>query len=233
MSDKDVLKFVFLALFALASVFHLIESWRDRTNRRRITKPMLLLFLLAYYLCATSSPSPLLIAALLTSWLGDVLLMPKGNVWFISGGISFLASHILFILVYAPSVSAAAIPWAFVIPAAVVYFGVAFAVMAAVRKTTPKPMVVPMFLYLVANSTMNLFALMQLLALRSPGAVVAYCGAVLFFISDCTLFILRYHKNKNLIFKKHFTIMLTYIVGEFLITQGMLMLECVQSVSCS
>ncbi len=218
------LRWVFLGLFALASVFHLIDSWRDLTKRRRITKPMLLIFLLCYYLCSTASPLALLIAALLTSWLGDVLLMPKGNAWFISGGISFLASHILFIFVYAPQVNFTAVPWAIVIPAAVVYCGVSFAIMYAVRKTTPKPMIVPMFLYLAANNTMNLFALMQLLSLQSTGAIVAYAGAVLFFVSDCTLFLQRYHPNKSLIFKKHFTIMLTYLAGEFLITQGMLLL---------
>ena len=59
---------------------------------------------------------------------------------------------------------------------------------------------------------------------NSAGAAVAYVGAVLFFISDCTLFLVRYHKNKDLIFKRHFTVMLTYIVGELLITQGVLML---------
>ena len=31
-------------------------------------------------------------------------------------------------------------------------------------------------------------------------------------------------ENENLIFKKHFTVMLTYLLGELLITQGILML---------
>ena len=81
-----------------------------------------------------------------------------------------------------------------------------------------------MYFYLLSNSTMNVFSLMQLTSLRSAGAAVAYVGAVLFFISDCTLFLVRYHKNKDLIFKRHFTVMLTYILGELLITQGVLML---------
>ena len=81
-----------------------------------------------------------------------------------------------------------------------------------------------MYIYLLANSTMNVFAFMQMVTTMHPGAIVAYIGAVLFFISDCTLFLVRYYEPKRLIFKDHFTVMLTYIVGEFLITQGILML---------
>ncbi|MBR4452299.1 MAG: hypothetical protein IKS39_10720 [Clostridia bacterium] len=43
-------------------------------------------------------------------------------------------------------------------------------------------------------------------------------------MSDCTLFLVRYYRNPEIVFKKHFTVMLTYVVGEFLITQGVLML---------
>ena len=46
-----------------------------------------------------------------------------------------------------------------------------------------------------------------------------------FFTSDCTLYLVRYHKNKDLIFKKHFTVMLTYLLGEALITVGMLLIQ--------
>jgi hypothetical protein len=72
---------------------------------------------------------------------------------------------------------------------------------------------------------MNIFALMQLFSLRNSGALTAYIGAVLFFISDCTLFLVRYYKNPDIIYKKHFTVMLTYLLGEYLIVAGILMLN--------
>ena len=85
-------------------------------------------------------------------------------------------------------------------------------------------MVPPMCFYLFANATMNIFALKQLFSNPTAGAVVAYIGAILFFISDCTLYLVRYYKDPDIVFKRHFTVMLTYILGEFLITQGVLML---------
>lgn len=221
-----MLKYVFLVLLAASSAVHLIGSWRETQKMRAVTKPMLLIFILLFYLSAVPAAdwSVFLILALVTSWLGDVLLMPAGNKWFVMGGVSFLFSHIFFICVYFSNVDFAAVNWLFVIPAALVYYGIGLAVILALRKTTPKPMLAPMYLYLIANSTMNLFAFMQMLSRPCAGTVVALIGAILFYISDCTLFLVRYHKNKNLIFKKHFTVMLTYILGEFLITYGIVLL---------
>ena len=217
------MKYAIIALYIILSSIHLYHSWKDDAKRRAMTKPFLLILLAIYYALATNDLSWPLILALLTSWLGDVLLIPKGHKWFTMGGISFLFSHFLFIAVYTPSVTFASVPLVFIALMAVVYYGISLMIIRAVRKTTPKIMVVPMYLYLLANSTMNLFALMRLFTLGTVGSIVAYVGAVLFFISDCTLFLVRYYRNKDLIFKRHFTVMLTYLAGEMLIVLGILM----------
>ena len=216
------MKYLFLILFFLVSIIHLVHSWQDDSRKRALTKPFLLLSLAAYYAFAAESFSLILLSALLTSWLGDVLLIRKGHKWFIFGGISFLASHVLFVYVFAPAIRWTAVPWALIALLAVVYYGFSLKIMLAVQKTTPKMMVVPMYLYLLANSTMNLFALMRLFTLRTPGSIVSFIGAVLFFISDCTLFLVRYYPKTDAVFKRHFPVMLTYLGGEFLITLGML-----------
>ena len=216
------MKYLFLILFFLVSIIHLVHSWQDDSRKRALTKPFLLLSLAAYYAFAAESISLILLSALLTSWLGDVLLIRKGHKWFIFGGISFLASHVLFVYVFAPAIRWTAVPWALIALLAVVYYGFSLKIMLAVQKTTPKMMVVPMYLYLLANSTMNLFALMRLFTLQTPGSIVSFIGAVLFFISDCTLFLVRYYPKTDAVFKRHFPVMLTYLGGEFLITLGML-----------
>lgn len=223
-----VLQYLSLILFFAFSAVHLYHSWKDDAENRKKTKPFLLLFLLAFYifgaLAGDEHLNRELVLALLTSWLGDVLLIPKGHVWFTAGGISFGASHIFFILVYSMNIAFRGMPWWLIIPVALLYYGIAFAVIRAVTPTTPKIMVGPMYIYLLANATMNVFALMQLITNHSAGALIAFLGAILFFISDCTLFLVRYYKkNENLIFHKHFTVMLTYLLGEFLIVLGVMM----------
>lgn len=222
-----ILQYLSLILFFAFSAVHLYHSFREEQEKRKYTKPFLLLFLLLFYVFATLAGDEHLnrelALALLTSWLGDVLLIPKGHGWFTAGGVSFGASHILFILVYTANITFAGVRWWIVIPVALIYYAVAFAVIRAVSPTTPKIMVGPMYLYLLANATMNTFALMQLITNHSAGTLIAYIGALLFFISDCTLFLVRYYKkNEDLIFHKHFTVMLTYLLGELLIVVGVM-----------
>ena len=219
------MSYVFLGLYAAISVIHLIHSWQDNKKKRKYTKPFLLFFLIlfaVFYRPGEVLPI-LLLLALVTSWLGDILLIPAGHGWFTAGGISFLLSHIFFILTYAGNILYDKVVWWVLVPVGIVYFVVAFLIIRAVLPTTPKAMIPPMYLYLLANSTMNVFALMQLFSYRSAAAVIAYIGALLFYISDCTLFLVRYYKkDPNLIFKRHFTVMLTYLAGELLIVLGVL-----------
>lgn len=218
------MKYLFLAILIVSSVIHLYHSYKDEMKKRPYTKWILLLAILGYYLTSVSVPSKFLIAALITSWLGDVLLIPQGMAWFVAGGISFLASHILFITVYVPNVAFDNVTWWAVAIVAAIYLAVAAFVIKTLLPTTSKSMVAPLFLYITANATMNVFAFMQLISNPCPASAIAYAGAILFFISDCSLFCVKFHKNRDLIFKRHFTVMLTYILGEFLITQGVLML---------
>ena len=214
---------LFFALFLFCSIVHLVDSWKDDARRRAVTKPLLLLFLILFYLTAAENVSWLLLGALVTSWLGDILLIPKGNKWFLIGGSSFLVSHFLFIGVYLPYIHFSRVPWLWLLPMTVMYIAMSLCSILMVRDNMPKSMNLAMLLYLVANAGMNLVALALTLTTLHPGAMVAYTGAVLFFLSDCILFQVRYHSNPNLVFKRHFSVMLCYLSGEMLITLGMLL----------
>ena len=149
------MKQVFLVLFTITSLIHLYDSWNDDSIRRARTKPFLLLLLLLFYVAATKKMNIYLVRALAFSWLGDVLLIPKGHKWFTMGGISFIFSHVFFVLTYLPNVSFKTANWLIVIPMAVIYYGISFFIMYILKPTTPKSMVLPMRFYLLCNSTMN------------------------------------------------------------------------------
>lgn len=214
---SEYIRFVFLGLLLIASVLNLF------TKHQTISKPLLLPLITVYYVTSVQEINWILVAALATSWLGDVLLMLESNAWFTAGGISFMLSHFLFIAVYAARVNFLIVNWFVVFLAVIIYFGTAAIIIRVIKPTTPKMMVVPMYIYLLANSSMNVFALMQLMSNPCLGSVVAYIGAVLFFVSDCTLFVVRYYKNGY--FKSYFLCMLTYILGELFIAQGIIMMS--------
>ncbi len=216
----------FAAVFLVSAVIHLIGCFCGRP-KTSYTKPLLVSSLALFCLFYPPKLLPVLLAALAASWLGDVLLMPKGNRWFVAGGISFLISHVLFIFVYLPLIRWQNAHPAPIAAAAAAYLCVSAAVIASIRKDAPKPMLAPLFLYLAANSTMNVFAFSMLVGSPSPGAAAAFAGALCFFVSDCVLFLSRYHAKKDRIPKRGFLIMLTYILGEALIAVGVMTMEMI------
>ena len=81
---------VSFAMFIITGALHLYASWKDKAEQRARTKPLLLGFLLLFYITADSRLCVYLILALAASWLGDILLIPRGNGWFTAGGVSFM-----------------------------------------------------------------------------------------------------------------------------------------------
>lgn len=231
----NMLPYIFILLFLAAAVLNLIGT-KGHDRLFRATKPVLLLLLCLYCLFrGLPKPDLLLIGALFACGVGDILLMLKGDKWFVSGGVSFFIGHVLLILVFAGrldtyynifyGISCLAIPY--IITACVIMF--------ITRKNTPKAMIIPMLLYLLCNGIMNAFALLCLIrspavGMRVPSAdeirqtvccALSYAGAVLFFLSDCALFLMRYGGDKKRFYKTDFFVMLTYISGTFLITAGL------------
>ena len=214
------MRYVFLALFIVASAIHLYHSWLDDTKKRRMTKWMLLLLLLGYYLTSTSTFSGLLIAALLFSWLGDVLLMPHGVKWFAAGGVAFMISHLFFILGYSRDIDFASVSVFVVIILALFFICTVCFIFARLKPHLPKALFYPMFLYLLINGAMNCFAVFRFLSSPCASTLTTCIGAILFFISDTSLFFVRFKKDGRL--KTHFLVMLTYSIGELLIIIGLL-----------
>ena len=208
---------LFITLFSLPffadSVLNLFWS-RHKNLTKALLLPLLLLFAL---LCG--KPSVFLLIALIFCFFGDVLLEVPGDKFFTLGGISFIFGHIFLMLVFAPREFPPQSKIYALIPFLLLYLGTSVFVIKLIAPDTPRKMRPPMLLYLCANSFMNVFAALNLITSPSVSSAVSYSGAVFFFISDCTLFIVRNYKGGKR-FKSFFFCMLTYILGVFLITLG-------------
>lgn len=219
-----MLTYIILALFACAAVANLVGNWIENRILCTVSKPMLVsLLLLAYLSGGAPGPKVFLICALAASWLGDVLLMLKGTGWFVAGGTSFGCAHILLVIAFSQYAGGVSGPIAAVICLAAVYGAVTGFLIYKIRNEAPRPLLLPMALYLLCNGTMNLFVFLWMLSAPGVGTVLTYVGAVLFFVSDCILIRLRFHKCEENRIKPNFLIMLTYILGMYLITQGVLL----------
>lgn len=186
---------------------------------RAVTKVFLLPTLLGWYLTTVQTPLDIVIAAVATSWLGDVLLI-FGAVGFAVGGFSFFISHLCFAAAYCMHVDFSLVPvWLMILAAAVYIAAVALVFRGLIGNVRPKSLYVGMISYLIINGAMNCFALFQLVTLPCFATAIMYAGAISFFVSDSILFYVRFRKGRP--FKTHFGVMLTYLLAEFLIVSGL------------
>ena len=84
--------------------------------------------------------------------------------------------------------------------------------------------VAPDFIYLayIGVACFALCAVFQLVTLPCFATAIMYAGAISFFVSDSILFYVRFRKGRP--FKTHFGVMLTYLLAEFLIVSGFILL---------
>ena len=209
-----------MAIFLVSTAIHLSASLKKNQKLRSITKPFLLLSLLGFYVFAARNVLLLIVLALFFSWLGDVLLIPKGVKWFTAGGIAFMLSHLFFILGYSKDINFAFLPVAVVLLLALLFTAVVVFVFKKLKSSLPKALFYPMFFYLLLNGAMNCFAVFRCLSLPNLSTVTTCVGAILFFVSDTSLFFVRFKRNSRL--KTHFLVMLTYSIGELLIVLGLI-----------
>ena len=214
------MEYLFLAIFIFAVAIHLYASLKKDKKLRNITKPFILLALLGFYIFAAENVRTYIILALLFSWLGDVLLIPKGVKWFTAGGIAFMLGHLFFILGYSEDIDFGSISILAVIILALLFIGTVCFVFFNLKPHLPKLLFYPMFLYLLLNGAMNCFAIFRLISMPCLGTLITCIGAILFFISDTSLFFVRFKKDGRL--QTHFLVMLTYSLGELLIIIGLL-----------
>lgn len=215
-----IMSLIFAAAFIISTAVHLYASLRKDTRMRNISKPFILLSLLGFYALTASSVSAAIILALFFSWLGDVLLIPAGIKWFTAGGIAFMIGHACFVAGYLPDVDISVIPLP-LIPVLALFFAAAVAfIFSKLKPHLPKEIFYPMFFYLLINGTMNCFAILRCASFPSAPTLTTAVGAALFFVSDTSLFFVRFKKDSRL--KTHFLVMLTYSIGEFLIVLGLL-----------
>lgn len=212
---------VALILFIIVTGIHLYASLRQDKKLRAITKPFILLTLLAFY-CLSAKPVMLFVVlALLFSWLGDVLLIPAGVKWFTVGGISFMVSHLFFILSYAKLTDFSQVNRAVMVILPFIFICSTVIIFKYLKPHLPKALFYPMFFYLLLNGAMNCFAWFRSMSAGGTAAVITAVGALMFYVSDCSLFFVRFDKNSRL--KTHFLVMLTYSLGELLIVLGLIL----------
>lgn len=188
-------------------------------------KPLLLPFLLFSVYSFEKFPTKnLLFSALIFSWIGDIILMfaDKGELYFIFGLVSFLISHILYIVLFSKQGNTTNYRKNIV-------FWIAFILIILYLKSMltllfPKlgDLKIPVSIYALTISTMLLVALKGYFSWKKPANISILFGAMFFVTSDSILAINKFYEPLPY---AAFLIMFTYLVAQFAIVVGILKLN--------
>jgi uncharacterized membrane protein YhhN len=210
--------------FLVVAIVH-VGSFLVAPGYGPYTKPARLPLLLLYYLASAGSGnrSPMLVAALSLSFLGDVLLMQGDReLFFMLGLASFLGAHVCYILVYNTFCGEETermlrglqrLRYSF--PVLLAGFG-----LLGILMPHAAGMRIPVAAYALILMAMVLAALYRFGRTSGRSFGLVFGGAILFMMSDSLLAVNKFIEPLP---GASFWIMLTYCSAQYLIVRGLLL----------
>ena len=199
---------------------HLLAIFFNWDTLRFVTKPLLMVWLLVYFISITVPGAPfrkLVIAALFFSWLGDVFLMQPASSFFMAGLASFLLAQLLYTWIFlnARKSCNTAGRWNPVMLISILVYIILL--YAWLFRTLPNELRLPVLLYAIAIGSMLATAFHVYAKPFENPALLLICGAALFVLSDSLLAINQFIQPYPL---AGVGIMLTYGLAQLFIVKS-------------
>jgi uncharacterized membrane protein YhhN len=212
---------IIIVLYSLTGILYLsLQSWCPAVLEfllKALIIPLLIALFLVNRKPGCDILQKLLLAALVFSWIGDVLLdIPKSaGDFFIPGLLSFLAAHIMYLALFLKTPGPDLISWKrsyLLLP--VVIYG-----LLLVYYLNPGlgVMRVPVILYSIAILAMLSAAMNRARKVKQLSFYLVLSGAILFLISDSGIAVSRFHHHFQ---GSSLFIMSTYMLAQLLIVSG-------------
>jgi uncharacterized membrane protein YhhN len=203
-------------IFIVVSTVHILSVKNENKIGKSLTKPFLMPLLILIYVISEKNPQALVIAALVSAFLGDVFLMGKQGC-FIAGVLSFLSGHIFYILVFVNSIYTFKLNYIFII-VALLYISYGIFIFNKLRPFL-KTLKIPAILYIISILTMSFTSFIRINNFNNYKMLLPFIGSILFVISD-TLLAFNIFKGDSK--RREVYVMLTYILGQTFIILGFL-----------
>lgn len=205
-----------IILFSVIAIFDLYAVLIKNSTLELVFKPLLMVSLVLLYLSAVAKPKLIFVFALFFSFLGDVLLLNKGD-FFLYGLAAFLITHILYIKIIAQllekDITTKMISSS--VPFLLFFIGVFYLIYSNLGS-----MLFPVLVYGVVIATFGAISLLNYREFQSRSNFYLLFGAILFILSDSFIAINKFY-HEEVYF--HFVIMFTYIIAQFLICYAMVL----------
>lgn len=202
----------FLLLFAFSLGANIIGNYFNLELLNYITKPIILLSLIGFYIKKINQINYTFLLALVFSWLGDVVLLfqASNNLFFILGLVCFLIAHIFYTIYFSGFIKKVRFNYFFVL--AILLYLLSFLWLLFPFLQALK---IPVFVYAIVISTMLLIILHT--NFTGKQYKLAVLGATLFVISDSILAINKFYAPFAL---AGVFIMLTYGLAQYFLVKS-------------
>ncbi len=209
--------------YLIISLLYLVLVAFDKLDWAWYFKPLLIPFL--FFSVVKNNPfksKKWLLAALLFSWIGDVILLfaDKSELFFIFGLVAFLLAHVLFIVLFINQEAPAIVHkeqnfyW-FGFGLVLLYlFG-----MLSILLPKLGSLKFPVGIYAMTISLMLIETIKGYFNWTKKGKTLIVVGAILFVISDSLLAFNKFYCSFS---SASFLIMLTYLAAQYCIAKGIL-----------
>lgn len=207
--------YLFAGLFVLVAAVQLFAcANKDMLMLRRVSKCLLMPLLAVCYALFARAPSPLVLAAILSGFVGDLVLLFRPRRWaFPSGILAFATGHVFYIVSLAQGFAVIP-PWYMLALLALVNVACAATMMRYLWRGMPRKLRPPSFLYMLIIGTMASAAALFALYGASDYRWLALPGGLLFVLSDTTLAIDAFHHPVRF---RSVIVMSTYILAQALL----------------
>lgn len=202
------------ALFLIVSILDIIGVALNNSLMQAIFKPLIMPSLIALYYFTVNKKNKWYLLALVFSFLGDVLLMDKDNL-FLYGIGAFLLTQILYIFIIVRQMQRPSnfhkYLYAFLFVNYVVY-------LLTLLKPNLGDLFYPVLVYGITISVFGLVATLNYVTKRTRLALYLMLGAMLFIASDSMIALNKFHAAKTFY---PVMIMITYVSAQYLIYRFM------------
>ena len=213
---NKILPLIAFMLFCLIDFFGI---YLDKQMMVNFAKPMLMITLFWYYYSNAKKLNKYFVLGLFFSFLGDILLLGTGEMYFVFGLLFFLIAHVFYIIIVLKIIQITK-PKEFII--ASVPFLLLFLVLMNVLYAGLGAIKIPVIIYAITNSFFGIVSLILYLQAKTKISMLLLVGVLTFITSDTILALNLFYKKQSFY---PLLIMMTYVLAQYLICRFVLKLN--------
>jgi uncharacterized membrane protein YhhN len=212
-------KIIPLIAFMSFCLIDFFGIYLDKQMMINFAKPMLMITLFWYYYSNAKKLNKYFVLGLFFSFLGDILLLGVGAMYFVFGLLFFLIAHVFYIIMVLKIIQITK-PKEFII--AGVPFLLLFLVLMNVLYAGLGIMKIPVIIYAVTISFFGIVSLILYLQAKTKISLLLLVGVLTFITSDTILALNLFYKKQSFY---PLLIMMTYVLAQYLICRFVLKLN--------